>query len=266
MIQRRWIGYGLRAVALLCIPFVFSFFAGCMKAGPKKEDLGPEVSPNAINDALLKASSGASTDNLAVGQMLSFVTTRRIENGDTELLLGGRKVEVIDRQDTDSEKRFTLKITQAHRLNDGNFETTVSEDALWLSQENLASALARTKIMDSSTDPVEKKVTFHHLHEFDGVLDAPANIKARPGCGGLSPCEIPVHYVQFEMVIWDNDTDYQKIAIDFAFTTKTPFLPFGHDFDQLTGSLIVDCRSTYIPVDSRTVYVRDCMTLDDFVK
>jgi hypothetical protein len=43
-------------------------------------------------------------------------------------------------------------------------------------------------------------------------------------------------------------------------------IPFGRDFDQYSGLLVADCRSTYIPLETRTVYVRDCLTLDDFKK
>ena len=93
---------------------------------------------------------------------------------------------------------------------------------------------------------------------------ASETLKARSDCAGLNPCELPAHFVQFDMVIWSSSDNYQKISFDFAFSTKTPFIPFGRDFDQMSGLLIVDCRSTYVPVTNRTVYVRDCLTLDDF--
>lgn len=251
--------------------------SSCIKAREKKEDLGPPVASEKINDALLGATNGATLDTLAVGQSLSFSTTRRVENGDSEITLGARKIDVIDRQDTNDEKRFTLRISKSRRLDDGSFDSTVTEDALWIPKAQAtatgllapsgsltAESLAQSVAAEDSSPP--ERVTFHHLRESNGVMDPPTRVKARSDCGGLNPCELRVHYVQFDMVLWANDSDYQKISIDFAFTDRVPYLPYGKDFDQLTGALIVDCRSTYVPVNDRTVYVRDCSTLNDFQK
>ena len=68
------------------------------------------------------------------------------------------------------------------------------------------------------------------------------------------------------MAQWENETDFQKVSLDFAFSLNPPFLPFGADFEQLSGIMVTDCRATYIPIEGRTVYVRSCKTLEDFQK
>jgi hypothetical protein len=263
----------------------------CMKAGPQKEDLGPEYSIDQIDTVLTKVAGTGSFDNLKVGQYLLFADTRRIENGDTTIDLGGRLIEVIDRQDTTDQARFTLRLTNAERLLDGTFENTVSEDALWLDKVSTGSAgttglkfpsplspVTAKSILHINGDPnpipidpsapVQPRIAFYHLKESDSSIPAPPTIAARANCSGLSPCEIPVHYIQFEIVTYpdpSNSDNYSKVAVDLAFSTKTPMLPVGVDiFDQLSGLLVEKCQSTYVTVDDRSVYVRDCETIDDF--
>ncbi len=81
-----------------------------------------------------------------------------------------------------------------------------------------------------------------------------------------NPCALEVRYIRFDMVQWYDDGTASKVALDFGFSVQPPFLPFGEDFDQLSGLMVLDCRSTYIPIEGRTVFLRDCMTLDDFDK
>lgn len=275
----QWLLGGLHLLLALTVPVLLSVMIGCMKATAKKEDLGPEVPSQEITNALARATQGSDLNSLAVGQYLSFSDTRRIENSESVIDLGGRRVEVLDRKDTTTEAHFTMRVVNTQRLLNGKFETTTSEDALWLTKVASSAAIpmrlratrdnsltAEDLSMGVSTQSQPQRITFHHLHESNGVLDAPPAVKSRANCSGLNPCEIPAHFLQFDMVRWQDATNYQKFSIDFAFTNKTPFIPFGHDFDQLTGVLIVDCRSTYVPVDSRTVYVRDCLSLDDFQK
>jgi hypothetical protein len=279
-----WLLRGLHALIALSLPLLIFALAGCMKAKEQKEDLGPEVPVQNINDALSRVQDQASFDNLKIGQYLSFVDTRRVENGDTAILLGTKRIDVIDRTDTTAQARFTFKIGSAVRLADGKFETTISEEALWLDKVAAASAFspanasplglkapAGQKITAESlvhsrdaTVNQPQRVTFHHLQESDGIVPVSDTIKARSDCAGLNPCEIPAHFLQFDMVIWADSSNYQKISFDFAYSLKTPFIPEGANFDQITGLMIVDCRSTYVPVEKRTVYVRDCLTLDNF--
>lgn len=253
----RWMWHALHVVVGLALPFVLVFVSGCMKAKPKREDLGPPVPSNKITEALLGASEGATLDDLAVGQYLTFALTRRVENAGSMILLGARKIEVMNLKVVDDENRFTLRIINDTRKEDGTFDRMVTEESLWLRKVSVANLV-------KTAEASEGRSSFHNLRESNGVLPPPQAVRERPGCGGLNPCEIPVHYVQFDLVLWNNETDYQKISIDFAFAYKTPYIPYGKDFDQLP--IVVDCRATYIPVNDRTVYVRDCLTLDDFQK
>ncbi len=268
--------HSLHFLLAVTVPLLLTLLlAGCMKATEKKEDLGPEFAATAINAALARATAGADPLQMAIGQYLDTDETRVILNNSVATTMGARRVEVIDRQDTTDKAKVTLRISKATRQEDGTFETVVTEDSVAIDKTTttipaslralppptltVATLAARANAAGSTTK-------FYHLQESDASIDPPVPVKARAGCGGLSGCQLPVHYVQFDMVLWKDDVNYQKISIDFAFSHATPFLPFGADFNQLSGVLITDCRSTYVTVDGRNIYVRDCSTLADFKK
>ncbi len=270
---------GLHLLTAMSIPFVLTLLMSCMKAEEEKADFGPEVPADQIDLALSKAIHNADLSYTAVGQYLSYSVVRRLENEETTINLGSTHVAVFDKTcdpvDCSDKLTFTLKIEKTTRQSDNTFEVLRTEEPLVLRRSPVVPAsnspgqlnsksLAKSKV--GALGKLPTKVTFHRLRESDGNIEVPAAVKNRPSCGGLSPCELPVHYVQFDMIQWFNDETYQKISLDFAFSIKTPYLPFGENFDQLNGLLITDCRATVIPVEGRTVYVRDCMTLEDFQK
>lgn len=277
--RRPWLLHGLHLVLACSVPVVLTLLLSCMKAKPVKEDLGPEVPPSAINDALSRMMQQSSLNKLAVGQYLDYTTTRRIENDDSTTTLGERRVEVIDRQNTSTDQSvYTLRITDTNRDQTGNFSSVVSEDSIQLDTSGSSSSTSAANILSNSefmktyvraldsSAPTAQRISYYHLNESDGVIDAPPSVAARAGCSGLNPCNIPVHYVQFEMVLWQDAINYQKIDFSFAFSLATPYIPFGSAFSQLTGLLVVNCQSTYLPVEGTTVYVRDCSAIDDFQK
>jgi len=270
-----WVWHGIHLGLALLIPLFLTVMVGCKKAKAFKEDLGPEVSGQAIDDALGKAVQGANFDYIRVGQFISYSSNRRLEAEETTINLGNRRIEVTNRQDSadGSQATFNLQITKSDRMGDGGFETVIFEEPLVLNVGSFSAALndvrptsekaLRAQVLRAMAGAPER-VSYHHLRESSAVIDPPDAVKNRAGCGGLSPCKIPVSYIQFDMVIWKSTTEYQKIALDFAFSTVTPYLPFGESFDQFNGLMITDCRSTYVPIESRTVYVRDCLSIDDF--
>jgi hypothetical protein len=281
--RSEWWWRGLHLALALTLPLALALLVGCKKAKEEKADLGPEVAPELIDEALSKAVYGASLDGLRVGEYIDYAIERRLENEESTITLGGTNVSVIDAEENNT--KYTLRITRSFRRNDGSFQVVTGEDvirvnpsapaSLSLPPESAAlnpSALSAARLTNealaraSADGENPRRVTFHRLRESDGVEPAPAKVRLKPDCGGLSPCEIPVHYIQFDMVTWSSDDDYQKMSLDFAFSRKTPFLPFGEDFDQLSGLLVIDCRSLYVDIGTRDVYVRDCQQLDDFQK
>jgi hypothetical protein len=275
-----WWWAGLHLLFTLCLPLLLVVLVGCKQAKAKREDLGPEVSTDAIDTALAKAMQTTTLDSLTVNQYVDYSHTRRIENEETVTDLGRRRVDVIDRQDSSTEARFTMRIEETQVLSDGKGtrRTIVTEDSLSLRKTD-TDAVPQALRVQSASAPVlsaEKlaaavdgkagTITFHHLQESDATIDPPPAIKMRADCGGLPSCQMHVHYIQFDMVLWEDGTNYQKISFDLAFSADSPYLPYGEDFAQLNGALIMDCRSTFIPLPARTVYVRDCYSLEDFKK
>ncbi|MGE4133506.1 MAG: hypothetical protein AB7F86_17860 [Bdellovibrionales bacterium] len=252
----------------LALPFLIAYLVGCIKAKEEKADYGEEVPIEAINGALSKVLGGASIENTALGQSVNYSIVRRLENSEATQTLGAVKVEVIHESSTTAGKVFTLKVTHSTRnLTTGDWEIVAKEEDMEPIPASPASLLIKSgpqAVALAGKEPV--KTTFHHLRESDGEIDAPPALKTRPGCGGLSGCKLHLRYVQFDMVNWYADGTNQKIAVDFGFSSEPPYLPFGNGLELWNGLLVLDCRSTVIAVDSRTVYVRDCQGLEDFQK
>lgn len=274
-----WILHALHLGLGLSIPLLILVLVGCKKIKEEKADYGPEVPGEQIDLALSKAVHGASLEHVALGQYVDYVVVRRLENEETTTTMGGTRVEVFHKEELEDRIKFTLKIFRSERAGGNSFETRVTEEPLEIKKPSpqfliTDSPMASGEITASSLAAEHavgamKKVsrtTYHRLRESTGTIPAPAKAAERADCGGLNPCEIPVRYVQFDLVQWFDDGSSQKVSLDFGFSTATPYLPFGEYFDQFTGLLVVDCRSTYIPIENRTVYVRDCMTLEDFQK
>ncbi len=269
---------GIHLLLALSLPLILVMLAGCKQAKAKREDLGPEVASSTINGALSKAIESASLANLAKGQFVRYSHTRRIENEENAIDLGERHVEVIDRADTPTEAHFTNRIIEKERIDSGSYRYLYTEDALWIGKLGTSSipdalrapspnALSAESLRaEAATLGKSGKITFHHLHEEDATADPPAAMKLRADCGGIPNCVLHVHYLQFDMVFWQDDTNYQKISFDFAFSLDTPYIPYGEYFEQYNGTLVTDCRSTFVPIQERTVYVRDCYNLEDFKK
>ncbi|HMN69732.1 MAG TPA: hypothetical protein PKC28_14410 [Bdellovibrionales bacterium] len=257
----------------ICLALLVLLTFGCSKPEEEsKTDFGPEVSGVVIDRALGKAIQGATLNDIALGQYVEYHVNRRIEQEETTITLGATRVEVVSREDTADAVKFTLRITRSTRLTaDAEFETTVSEEPLILKKVSLQGVgrLSAAKLSEEARAKAKPvRVTYHRLKEFSRTEAVPKRAGERADCGGMTPCSMVVNYLQFDMVQWYDDGSTQKVSLDFGFSTQTPFLPFGPDgsFDQLSGLMVLDCRSTYVPIEKRTVYLRDCQTLEDLQK
>ena len=285
----------LRAVHFLMalmVPFVLSALLGCIKAKEEPADLGPEVSPDSIDLALSKAINGAYLDP-AVGQYTTYSITRRLETEEQVKVMGATKVEVMDKVEdpaTPDEVKFNLRIIKSTLLPDyTSWETTQTEEPLILKKGNSTTAAVDSILaMHEKSNPAFRmrgpaianssgsvsaaakpiRRSYHRLRETNAEIDPPQGIKNRPGCGGLSPCKIPVHYVQYDLVEWYSDSEFRKLNFDLGFSSATPYLPFGQrdSIDRFNGLLITNCVAFQAQVTGRTVFVRDCSSIEDLQK
>lgn len=281
MLERKnWLLYSLHLLFMLMTPFLFSLVLGCNRIKAEKVDYGPEVSDDDVNNALLKAVSGGSFNTIAVGQYVDYDSNRRLENEETVNTLGRLQTKVIDKKEDADTVTFTLQITRSTRMENNAFETVVTEEPLVLEKakeitlaqvvrSQYSAQSLRAQTLASAKDASEKpRVTYHRLQEFTKVENASTFIRLRNDCGGLTNCQITMRYVFFDLVQWYGDGRSQKVSLNFGFSHDTPFLPFGEDgsFDRMNGLLVTDCRSAYVPVTGRTVFVRDCQNIQDLQK
>jgi hypothetical protein len=266
----------LHLLSVLTLPVVLTLMMGCIKAKEEKADLGPEVDFNEIRKAVAKATEAVDDSTMAVGQFVNYSYLRRLEAEENTINLGWTKVDVIRKRDEPDRYVYVFRVERASRQPDNTFEIKVGQSDYPVPKASPLPAIASLWDQDlnsyaraASGDPMAKEVTkatYHNLKVSSGSYPVPPAVKNRPGCGGLSSCDIPSTLIQFDFVEWYNDGTYQKVAVDLTFTDKTPYLPFGRNFDLFNGILISDCRATVVPIEGRTVYVRDCLNIEDFQK
>jgi hypothetical protein len=276
--RKNWLIYSFHILFVLLTPFLFALVLGCNRIKAEKVDYGPEVSDDDVNNALVKAVSGRTFNNIAVGQYVDYDINRRLENEETVMTLGRLHSKVIDKKEDADTVTFTLQVTRSTRMDSDAFETVVTEEPLILEKakditfaqvvrsQYSAQSLRAQSLAEKADGPKKTRVTYHRLQEFTKVVDAHNYIKPRNDCGGLTNCQLTIRYVFFDLVQWYENGQSQKVSLNFGFSPDSPFLPFGDDFDQMNGLLVTDCRSAYIPVTGRTVYVRDCQNIQDLQK
>ena len=269
-----WLLHGVHFLLALSLPLVLIFVMGCKKASETGVDFGPPVDGKVIDQALVNAIQGASTDGVTYGQSVEYSIVRRLESEEVTMLLGTTRVEVIDRKVVGSDNVFTVEIVRRNRINNaGDFDERKTSDTIAVPIKPQLSALVGGSPLHAlmATEAVPQEAThtgttFHRLSEWATTEAPPSKVGGKTDCGGLSPCAVPLRFVRFDMVRWFSDGSYQQITFDLAFSSHTPWLPYGEDFDIFNGLLVRDCRSTYIPIEDRTVYVRDCQVLEDLNK
>lgn len=258
-------------VGLIVLLATTLLLSGCIKAKEEPADLGPEVPADEIDLALSKAVRGASLSGTAVGQYVTYSILRRLENEEITESLGASKVKVVSKTEDPTrpnEIKFTLEIVQSTKLSDGNFETVIKEAPLIIEKPSEVMAALHASPATASIRAKPIRRTYHRLRQTSDEIDPPPMVRDRPGCGGLSRCKIPIRHVGYDMVDWYSETEFRKLSFDLTFSTTTPFLPYGPDgtVDNFTGLLIQNCVATQVLVTGRTVFVRDCIALDDFQK
>ncbi len=275
----------LRDTLTVILPFVLMFLLGCeiiQKAEEEdgSEAYGPEVTDDQLDLALSKAVHGYTIDNTEVGQFVETVDVRRLENEDQVTTLAGMRVEIDSKEvieDTEDQQtvHYHLNIFDSVRLPDGSFETKNTGDTLEVTRsknsapsvmamDGAAQYFENKALKNFRARPAAKRVTKHNLKTYSQRVEVPPSVKGRPGCGGVASCSILVHYIEYDFVEWDENNRPLKIHLDFGFSVDTPFIPFGDGFEKLTGLMVKFCRSTYIPITGRTVYVRDCNNVENF--
>lgn len=265
---------GLHFLMALSLPLILSALLSCIKAKEEPADLGPQVLDTEIDMALNRAIKGRSIAGTALNQYTTYATTRRFENEETVLNLGDSHVKVTAKKESTASWDFTLEIRQTERLDDGTFDIKNTESTLEVPKNPTVTNLialtqqmqVRSKDAFAMAEPI--RVTYHRLRETNTEIDPPPAVKNRAGCGGLSPCKLPIRYVQYDLVKWYSEAEFRKFAIDLGFSLSTPYLPFGPrtSTDQYNGLLVVNCAGTQVTIPDRTVFLRDCVSIEDFQK
>jgi hypothetical protein len=282
-----WTWRGIHFVLVALLPLILVFLAGCKVAKETTEDLGPAFTDEQVDEALNKAIEGYTFRYIHVGQFVHYDMNRRLENQETTINLGNLDVRIKAIKDQEpgddpNSITFIVKAEQNDRNASGGFDTKITEEPLTLIYSPSLSDALKVSALDAMRSTASaarvttaslrsqagamasQPVTYHHLKTFTTEMDVPEKVRETADCGGIPNCKLRVNFIQVQMVVWKSESSYQKYALDLAFSPDMPYIPFGDGMDQLNGLMVQNCQSTYVPIEKRTVYVRDCLILDDF--
>lgn len=263
--SRRWAV--LHTILALLLPIALVILMGCRKAKEEKGDLGPQTESEVIDKAINDAVGPISIADLKKDQILHYELNRRIVGQETTLLMGSHRLEVVDRTDRPDLNATLITLKHDERIRHENgFKRVVSEDTIPVPLQatieegfhvgdNHVSTMAVVRAQERAN-----RVTYHNLAVSKGTVAPPTDGAQRPGCGGLSPCSLPVTFVSYDEVRWYPSGDYDKFHFDFAFTNKLPYMA------QAFGVMLTGCVAQHVPIGEFRYYVRDCQYLVDYKK
>jgi hypothetical protein len=226
--------HGALAIAL---PLALMLMFGCFKldsSGP--DDLGPEVKENDVAIVVEKALVGMDPWKTVVGQQVALTYNVRIESQEMIIHTNDQILTILRREDID---RNTLKLTVHDFVRsalDGKVEESEGEQFYERSPvaavvpassvSSLAQKLLPTAVIlpRDASDPAKPRVTYHNLHQAEGLMAPPPFVSSRPQCGGVANCLLRTFKFGYDEVTWKADGRYDVQRWNYTVSADAPFL------------------------------------------
>lgn len=248
----------------LALPALFFVLTGCLeKPEAKMVDLGKESSPDEIEFALSKATSGKTESSMKEGERVDYEINLRIENEDI-IKVSDIAQEVIDKGDHPTnphQTRFVIH-EKTNTYEGGKVDTVEKEYYIDVSKGIEAAAtrilnhplnmLRLNSIAAMDSDPI--RVSFHNLTVETVMYPAPDRVAMQPGCLGLPNCELKSTHITFSRADWYSDTSRDITHFNFTFSTDAPYL----------GVALNGCMNFLYRANGREYLVTQCQVLRDF--
>lgn len=255
-------------------------FTGCEKISEKPPELGEEVSGEAINNAFDKVLGEINPMETRAGDHLFYVTNRRLEQQENSLTIGTLDRTVKTVEDLERGIRITIHtVDHEYNYEQSRLVKVRDEDCVLElsskityscpSDEETKSSFEQQnleKIRKFNTNNVEAQdenpiisAKYYNLQTLEKTIPAPNWLSEKPNCAGLSPCQLSLTYIQYDIVAKYRDGSLRRFHIDRSITPNLRYMgPDGIDYET--------CLSTSIDYQGRPIFLRDCTFLGDLVK
>lgn len=274
-------------LGLLAIPLISLLMAGCLQADMDGEptDFGPEVSSDAVLDALQLPLQNQDPFAIQLGEFKYYSVSQDIGAGQSRSVLMDTGI-TITQKTVEPTRVLLTAIVHEFTYDQYGTPSKVSrevplcipkvEDGCGASEESAneksvpTMKLARLKAqliaqsMGEKAIPLSRdyavssqavKVTYHRLKTSMEVTDPPPLVKARTDCGGIAQCKIRNYKVSFSEVYW-TDGKPDPLIYELSMSPDVPFL----------SGQMETCQTVLAPIgdSGHKVLLKQCETVKDF--
>ncbi|MCC7403119.1 MAG: hypothetical protein IT288_01870 [Bdellovibrionales bacterium] len=250
----------------LLLPVGLFLLLGCTEDPEvKKADLGPEVSVDQVNKVMDEALASRSPTETRVGDKVLYEINQRVE---TSSIIRLKEVLLDVKSRSEDNEFIVYLLDEATTDYQGDTPDTVQKEVEWrIAKTNLPelppASLYRATLWQPLQSVVrppslfakDTPVTFHNLSITKGVRPAPPAVAESADCRGLSPCQLNVAEVNFDLVEWPSPDDWKVTKYRYIYSSDTPY----------PAHLILLCVKTLVDTEARDYFVSQCQVLRDFI-
>lgn len=301
VVHHDWLFRILHGLLALMIPLLLLFLTGCPSSSTGESiNYGPEVSDEAIDDAVIEAIMDADASRIKVGAFVHFASRQILAGGkvnnvvaDTGQTIIAKEVEaesinyrIVENKVTYGYEDGPRKVSTEFLLSvaTGLIEPAVNESTVLtrafgakskagqgsflktLSLERLLSQLSEQSIHPELRTLTTTR-TYHGLKTktYDGP--PPARVREQPNCLGIPECKMTYRQIDFDEVYW-TDGKSERVHYEFVISPQAPPTSgynFGLRYPFVPG-LIRACVTLMVRVgegESRTLLTQ-CQDVENF--
>jgi hypothetical protein len=253
---------------------VLLFFFGCKEIQEEQASLGGEVEAQSVIDALVLAQGDANPWEILKGEAVLYDYTQEVEGSPASLFLqvSQQVLQLEDVKDEDDNYLY-LKVTyvgtefdpetgeeieisfsREYDPNDYGVTPTVHTEVLAQHDLYLQQMFEERSKASTASKPIIKE-SYHDLKIKQMRMAPPANVSARDNCGGVPNCELRITRLSYDKAEWTSSSEFQKISYEYDISIDPPY----------SGLIVRECIATQVKVESRKYFVRNCMSMKDFL-
>ncbi len=260
------------SLALLFPVLLALLISGCK---PKEADLGPQISVEAIEDAIGASFAEYDPNTMKVGEWAQLDQTQAF-NGQT-YLLSDMAQKIVIREDDTTEATFRALETRRF-FEDLKLKRTVDTEFKVVWKFGPAPATATQPADASATqqeatdlfgDPIYRiskdlfqmevssdsgGVTYHNLKTSVGYEAPPTAVASSADCATQFPnCQIKVYTVAFDIVIRNGGT-VDILKREYRLSPQVPYL----------SAVLSECLAGVVSLENSRIFVKECTSAMNF--
>lgn len=256
--------------------FLLMSVTGCEKDSGVPVDYGPEMSEEAITDALVSAVPRLIPEDIKAGQFVHESHSQQISQGSVSIV-SDKYLTVLAREDYEQAIGVNIREHALYYTQDGQYKKESREGPLYFARTQtlaLSALSALSKISLHASSDSQTRVTFHRLTSREEEVSAPPLVRKQADCGGLlnpsnPDCKMRVRTVSYDAVVW-NSSQGDRIRIEYKFSPDVPFftgrLYNANSDGNFIPGLMSQCitQLVQVPKSRSKVLVEECTRLENF--